>query len=196
MMGPLSWSWRFAGPGITAKLCLVTLYKNGVRCKTAMPIRAAAVLVRRPQIFSSLDLFLGYPNDGIAILRWEQNQIFLINEAYSWIREAIQRFWLEKNCNTVSIFYASVGLLESLSLPHEWSRPKSVLHTLNIWGTSFFLSRWYYSLKYFCKIEKMAGLQILPPSSMYQWTLLAATDSNPLLYVKKGVIYLLQLCSE
>ena len=60
---------RFAGSGISAKLCLVTLYKNGVRCKTAMPIRAAAVLVRRSQIFSSLDLFLGYPNDGIAILR-------------------------------------------------------------------------------------------------------------------------------
>ena len=37
-----------------------------------------------------------------------------------------------KNCNTVSIFYASVGLLESLSLPYEWSRPKSVLHILNI----------------------------------------------------------------
>mgnify|MGYP007094310132 CR=1 FL=1 len=34
--------------------------------------------------------------------------------------------------------------------------------------TSFLLSQWYYSLKYCCKIERMAGLQILPPSSMYQ----------------------------
>lgn len=46
------------------------IYINGVRCKTGLPNRAAAVLVRRSQIFSSLDLVLVYPKDGIAILSW------------------------------------------------------------------------------------------------------------------------------
>lgn len=97
-----------------------------------MPNRAAAVLVRRSQIFKSLDLFLVYPNDGIAILRWEQNQMFIINGATIHELERLFNGSDQQNCDIVSIFYASVGLLESFFLPHECSQLKRILHTLNI----------------------------------------------------------------
>ena len=107
-----------------------------------MPNGAAAVLVRRSQIFNSLDLFLVYPNDGIAILRWEQNQIFIL-----WMG---QLFMNQRGYSTVLIGKIAILYQFFMQVSACWKASPSRVNGHGLKGfyiyipwtccTSFFLS--------------------------------------------------------